>query len=84
MGQQPTCQGKGQRSTTLMQNAHTYLEVLTLNLEGWPYTLHSIQAETTEHEVMLNDGLKPIGGKIKLGGVHKTPKKYPPIDYLHR
>ena len=67
---------KGHRSNTSMQNAPTYWEVPTPNLEGWLYTLQSSQAEMTDHEVMLY--------KIKQGGVHKTPKKYPTFDYLHR
>ena len=44
---------KGPRSTTSTLNAPTYWEVPTPNLEGWPYTLQSSQAETTEHKVML-------------------------------
>ena len=54
MGKQPTCVGvKGHRSTTSMQNAPTYQEVPTPNLEGQLYTLQSSQARMTEHEVML-------------------------------
>ena len=67
---------KGHRSTTLTQNAPTYQEVPTLNLEGWLYTLQSSQAEMTEHEVMLF--------KRKRGMYQQTPKKYPTFDYLHR
>ena len=49
----PHVRVKGHRSTTLMQNAPTYREVPTLNLEGWLYTLQSSQAEMTEHKVEL-------------------------------
>ena len=58
-----------------MQNAPTYQEVPTLNLEGWLYTLQSSQAEMTEHEVMLF--------KRKREVYIQTPKKYPTFDYLH-
>ena len=72
----PPVRVKGHRCTTSMQNAPTYREVPTLNLEGWLYTLQSSQAETTEHEVMLF--------KRKRRMYIQTPKKYPTFDYLHR
>ena len=49
----PHVRVKDHRSTTLTQNALTYQEVPTSNLEGWLYTLQSSQAEMTEHEVVL-------------------------------
>ena len=46
----PHVRMESQRSTTLTQNALTYLEVPTPTMEGWLYTLQSNQAKMTANQ----------------------------------
>ena len=64
---------ESQRSTTLVQNAPTYLqEVPTLTMEGWLYTLQISQAKMTANQ--KRQSMRSCSFK-EWGDVHMDPLK---------